>query len=127
MGSVAVARAQTSESRVACAALLCVDPWARAEQRVSRTTPWHSIHSGMARVATLAAVALLTTFYGAILGTVIMAPLSVKLEKRSGDEALLRTLIITAAASMARQDNPRRLEMLLNADLPPTEQIIYFD
>jgi len=31
---VAVARAQTSESRVACAALLCVDPWARAEQRV---------------------------------------------------------------------------------------------
>lgn len=73
------------------------------------------------------AVALLTTFYGAILGTVIMAPLSVKLEKNSADEALIKTLIITACSSMARQENPRRLEMLLNAELPPAEQIKYFD
>ena len=73
------------------------------------------------------AVALLTTFYGAILGTVIMAPLAVKLEKNSSDEALLKTLIMTSAVSIARQENPRRLEMLLNAELPPTEQIRYFD
>jgi len=73
------------------------------------------------------AVALLTTFYGAILGTVIMGPLSVKLEKNSADEVLIKTLIKTAAVSIARQDNPRRLEMLLNAELPPSEQIKYFD
>lgn len=73
------------------------------------------------------AVALLTTFYGAILGTVIMAPLAVKLEKNSADEALVRTLISTAAVSIARQENPRRLEMLLNSELPPSEQIQYFD
>jgi chemotaxis protein MotA len=73
------------------------------------------------------AVALLTTFYGAILGTVIMAPLAVKLEKYSSDEAMIKTLIITAATSIARQDNPRRLEMLLNAELPPSERIVYFD
>jgi len=73
------------------------------------------------------AVALLTTFYGAILGTVIMAPLSVKLEKNSSDETMIKTLIVTAATSMARQENPRRLEMLLNSDLPPFEQIRYFD
>lgn len=73
------------------------------------------------------AVALLTTFYGAILGTVIMAPLAVKLEKNSADEHLIKTLIITACASMARQENPRRLEMLLNAELPPSEQFTYFD
>ncbi|MAE52244.1 MAG: biopolymer transporter ExbB [Micavibrio sp.] len=72
------------------------------------------------------AVALLTTFYGAILGTVIMAPLSVKLEKNSHDDALIRTLIATAAVSIARQENPRRLEMLLNSELSPTEQIDYF-
>ncbi len=72
------------------------------------------------------AVALLTTFYGAILGTVIMAPLAVKLEKNSHDEALIRTLIATAAVSIARQENPRRLEMLLNSELPPSEQIDYF-
>ena len=73
------------------------------------------------------AVALLTTFYGAILGTVVMAPLAVKLEKNSQDEALIKTLIITAAASIARQENPRRLEMLLNAELPPDQRIKYFD
>lgn len=73
------------------------------------------------------AVALLTTFYGAILGTIIMGPLAVKLEKNSADEALLKTLIKTTAVSIARQDNPRRLEMLLNAELPPSQQIKYFD
>lgn len=73
------------------------------------------------------AVALLTTFYGAILGTVIMGPLSVKLEKNSSDEVLVKTLIKTGAISIARQDNPRRLEMLLNAELPPSEQIKYFE
>lgn len=73
------------------------------------------------------AVALLTTFYGAILGTIVMAPLAVKLEKYASDQALTMTLITKAAASIARQDNPRRLEMLLNSDLPPSERIRYFD
>lgn len=72
------------------------------------------------------ALALLTTFYGAILGTVILAPMAVKLEKNSSDEALIRTLIAIAAVSIARQENPRRLEMLLNSELPPAEQIDYF-
>lgn len=73
------------------------------------------------------AVALLTTFYGAILGTVIMGPLAIKLDKRAEDEVLLETLITTALLSVARQENPRRLEMLLNALLPPGQRIKYFD
>ncbi len=73
------------------------------------------------------AVALLTTFYGAILGTVIMAPLAIKLEKNTADETLIKNLIATTAVSIARQENPRRLEMLLNSELPPSEQIAYFD
>ena len=73
------------------------------------------------------AVALLTTFYGAILGTVVMAPLSVKLEKRSKDEAMLKNLTRIACISMASQDNPRKLEMLLNSELPPSKRIRYFD
>jgi len=73
------------------------------------------------------AVALLTTFYGAILGTVVMAPLAVKLEKRSNDETLMKTLVKIAATSIARQENPRKLEMLLNSELPPAQRIRYFD
>ena len=73
------------------------------------------------------AIALLTTFYGAILGTIVMGPLAVKLEKNSADETLIKTLITIAATSVARQDNPRRLEMMLNSELPPSERIRYFD
>lgn len=73
------------------------------------------------------AVALLTTFYGAILGTVVLAPLAAKLEKNSTDEILIKTLITKTALSITSQENPRNLEMLLNSDLPPSERIRYFD
>lgn len=73
------------------------------------------------------AVALLTTFYGAILGTIVMAPLSVKLEKRSSDEALMKSLVKIAAVSVAKQENARKLEMQLNSELPPAQRIRYFD
>jgi chemotaxis protein MotA len=73
------------------------------------------------------AVALLTTFYGAILGTVVLGPLAAKLEKNSNDEAMIKNLILTASGSIARQENPRRLEMLLNSELPPGKRISYFD
>lgn len=73
------------------------------------------------------ALALLTTFYGAILGLVILSPLAGKLERNSNDEAMIRILIMNASISIARQENPRRLEMILNSDLPPGERIQYFD
>lgn len=73
------------------------------------------------------ALALLTTFYGAIMGMVILAPLAGKLERNSNDEAMIRVLIMNAAISIARQENPRRLEMIINSELPPDERIKYFD
>ncbi len=73
------------------------------------------------------AVALLTTFYGAIMGTVVLSPLAAKLERNSTAETMIRTLILTAMVSIARQENPRQLEMLLNSILPPSERIRYFD
>lgn len=73
------------------------------------------------------AVALLTTFYGAILGTVVMAPLAGKLDKNSQDETLIKNMIRLTAIAVARQDNPRKLEMELNSALPPQHKIKYFD
>lgn len=73
------------------------------------------------------ALALLTTFYGAILGNIILLPLAAKLERNSNDEAMIKGLVLTAMSSVARQENPRRLEMLLNSELPPDERIVYFD
>ncbi len=73
------------------------------------------------------AVALLTTFYGAVLANMVFSPLASKLERNSSQETLINTLYLMGAASIGRQENPRRLEMLLNSILPPTKRIQYFD
>lgn len=73
------------------------------------------------------ALALLTTFYGAVLGNVVLAPLAAKLERTAEEDALIKTLYTIGAVSIARQENPRRLEMLLNAVLPPGKRIQFFD
>lgn len=73
------------------------------------------------------AVALLTTFYGAVLANVVLAPLASKLERNSREELLIKHIFLMAAASIARQENPRRLEMLLNSVLPPAKRVQYFD
>jgi len=72
------------------------------------------------------AVALLTTFYGAILANLVFTPLASKLERNGAEEALMNEMYVMAAASIARQENPRRLEMLLNTILPPENKIVYF-
>ncbi len=73
------------------------------------------------------AVALLTTFYGAVLANMVFSPLAGKLERNSSEEALVNRLYMTAAASIGRGENPRRLEMLLNTILPPAKRLHYFD
>lgn len=73
------------------------------------------------------AIALLTTFYGAVMGTVVLAPLATKIERNAGEEALIKTLVMAGAASITRQENPRRLEIVLNSILPAESRIKYFD
>lgn len=73
------------------------------------------------------AVALLTTFYGAILATMLFSPLASKLERNSAAEVLVDNVYLLAATSICRKENPRRLEMLLNALLPPARRLRLFD
>lgn len=73
------------------------------------------------------ALALLTTFYGAILGSIVMSPLAAKIEKNADDEVTAKTMIMRTALSAIKQENPRNLEMLINALLPPSQRIRYFD
>lgn len=73
------------------------------------------------------AVALLTTFYGAVLANMVFLPLANKLERNSQAEALVKQIYALGAASIGRQENPRRLEMTLNTLLSPAERVSYFD
>ena len=73
------------------------------------------------------AVALLTTFYGVILSNMVFTPLVSKLEQNSEEEDMVNRMYISAAISIRRQENPRRLRMLLNALLPAREQLLEND
>lgn len=65
------------------------------------------------------AVALLTTFYGAVLANLVFNPMAGKLKTRSKEEVLLRSMIIEGVMSLSRGENPRIIEEKLNSFLPP--------
>ena len=73
------------------------------------------------------AVALLTTFYGAVLSNMVFSPLAAKLERNSEEEILLNNIYVTGVTSIGRQENPRRLEMLVNTLLSPADRVQHFD
>lgn len=72
------------------------------------------------------AVALLTTFYGAVLANLVFSPLAAKLDRNSREEAMVNQVYLLGAVSVSRQENPRRLEAMLNSILPPAQRIRFF-
>lgn len=68
------------------------------------------------------AVAILTTFYGAIIANVLCLPLSDKLSYRNEEEMLLRTIIIKGVLSLQAGDNPRTTQAKLAVYLPAKER-----
>jgi len=65
------------------------------------------------------AVALLTTFYGAIMANILFLPIAGKLRNRSGEEVMIKDLMTEGVISIAKGENPRVIEQKLNAYLPP--------
>ena len=65
------------------------------------------------------AVALLTTFYGAIIANVVCLPLAGKLKNRSESEILIKSLIIDGMQSILSGENPRIIEQKLHAFISP--------
>lgn len=65
------------------------------------------------------AVALITTFYGAIFANVIFLPIAGKLRTRSSEEQLGKELMIEGILSITAGDNPRIVEQKLHAFLSP--------
>lgn len=73
------------------------------------------------------AIALLTTFYGAILAYMVFAPLASKLDRNGREDLIMANIHTLGAMSIARQEHPRRLETMLNTILSPSDRIDYFD
>ena len=73
------------------------------------------------------AVALLTTFYGAVIANVMCLPVAGKLKLRSQTEVLLKTLITEGMDSIMAGENPRLMEQKLHAFIPPNERKSVYD
>lgn len=69
------------------------------------------------------AVALLTTFYGAIMAYMVLSPIATKLERNADAEMLEYDVYHATAISIARQESPRLLETFLNTKLPPSQRL----
>jgi chemotaxis protein MotA len=80
-----------------------------------------------AKIGPAMAIALLTTFYGAVLAYMVFSPLASKLERNTDEEALVQNVYLLGLGSIGRQENPRRLEIQLNAMLPPAHRVEYFN
>lgn len=73
------------------------------------------------------AVALITTFYGAVMANVIFLPIAGKLKTRSKEESLIKEMIHHGIISLSRGDNPRILEQKLHSFLPPNLRVSTFE
>lgn len=72
------------------------------------------------------AVALITTFYGAVLANVLFLPIAGKLKTRSKEETLVKEMILQGIIALSRGDNPRIIEQKLHSFLPPTLRVSAF-
>jgi chemotaxis protein MotA len=72
------------------------------------------------------AVALLTTFYGAVLANIMCLPMAGKLRTRSSEEVLVKELTIEGVICLSNGENPRIVEQKLQAFLPPNERASQF-
>jgi chemotaxis protein MotA len=66
------------------------------------------------------AVALITTFYGSLVGNFFIGPAASKLVVLSADEMMIKKIIIKGVLSIQSGDNPRIVEMKLKTFLPPS-------
>ena len=65
------------------------------------------------------ALALITTFYGAVTANLIYLPVANKLKVRSAEEGLQKRMIMEGIMSIQSGDNPRIVEQKLNVFISP--------
>ena len=68
------------------------------------------------------AIALLATFYGAVLANMVALPIAEKLELRSNEERLSKSLVIDALLGIQIGQNPRVIEEALKNYLPRSKR-----
>lgn len=78
--------------------------------------------SDPAAIGPAMAVALLTTFYGALIANVVFTPISGKLSHRNAVEVLARGIVIKGVLGIAEGENPRVLSQRLMGEMAPSDR-----
>ena len=86
-----------------------------------------SLSGGTENLGPGMAVALVTTFYGALSSNLFFLPIADKLENRSAPEAQGVRIIIEGVLMIQEGSNPRLIEQKLNAHLLPAQRQKHYD
>ncbi len=86
-----------------------------------------SISGGVETVGPGMAIAMVTTFYGALASNLFFLPIAEKLESRSEKEVFQIRIIIEGVLMIQEGGNPRLIEQKLNAYLEPEQRIQHFE
>ena len=68
------------------------------------------------------AIALITTFYGAVLANLLFLPIAGKLKTRSKQELSVKELVLEGVLAIQSGDNPRIVEQKLVTYIPPNHR-----
>lgn len=86
-----------------------------------------SMSGGLEALGPGMAVALITTFYGALSANLFFIPVADKLASRSEKEVLQIRIVIEGVLMIQEGMNPRLIEQRLNAHLEPEQRIQHFE
>ncbi|MEE9275467.1 MAG: MotA/TolQ/ExbB proton channel family protein [bacterium] len=86
-----------------------------------------SLAGGAEQLGPSMAIALITTFYGALASNLFFLPIAEKLSGRSETEVLQVRVVIEGVLMIQEGMNPRLLEQRLNAHLRPEHRIAHFE
>ena len=67
-------------------------------------------------------IALLTTYYGAIMANFLALPIADKLRSQHSSEALIKSIVLKGVMAIQSGDNPRIVQQKLMIYLPPAER-----
>ena len=81
-----------------------------------------NLSGGPEQLGKAMAVAILTTFYGAVLANVFAIPVANKLKFRSEAESLKMNIIVAGVLGIVAGENPRVIREKLDSFLPPGER-----
>ena len=70
------------------------------------------------------AIALLTTFYGAVLANMVAMPIADKLVLRKAEEARIKSMMIDGLLGIQAGQNPRIIEEMLTTYLSPKQRSV---